>query len=216
MGKRREPRKDIRVPVRLFGTDRGGRVFSEKVFTVNVSQHGVELSGLSVQLAAGEVLGLAYGQTKGHFRVIWVGQPGTAKAGHVGLLNVSPEKPLWDFPLPGPAFDGTARDSHDRRRYARLKAANSVEVYPQGESTPIRARTADLSLGGCYVEMPNPLAKGTKIRIGLWVKETKLWTNGIVITSTPGFGIGVQFTEMSELHKNQLKQFLEGISRILI
>ncbi len=216
MGKRREPRKDIRVPVRLFGTDRGGRVFSEKVFTVNVSHHGVELSGLSVQLKEEEIVGLTYGSTKVNFRVKWVGQPGTPKANRVGLLNLSPEKPLWDFPLPGPTFDGTARDSHDRRGYPRLKSANSVEVYPDGQTSPIRARTADLSLGGCYVEMSNPLAKGTKLRIGLWVKETKLWAIGEVVTSTPGFGIGVRFIEMPELDRNQLKQYLDGITRIPI
>ena len=216
MGKRREPRKEIRVAVRLFGTDRGGQVFSEKVFTVNVSQRGVELSGLSAQLKAEEIVGLAYGANKGQFRVKWVGQPGTPKASRVGLLNLSPEKLLWDFPLPGPAFDGSARDAHDRRSYPRLKSANSVEVYPDGQSTPIRARTADLSLGGCYVEMPTPLAKGTKLRIGLWVKETKLWANGKVITSTPGFGIGVQFTDMSEMERNQLRQFLASITRIMI
>jgi hypothetical protein len=214
MGKRREARKEIRVAVRLFGTDRGGRAFSEKVFTVNVSQHGVELSGLSAQLKAEEIVGLTYGQTKANFRVKWVGQSGTPKAGRVGLLNLSPEKALWDFPLPGPSFDGSARDAHDRRSYPRLKTANSVEVYPQGQSSPIRARTADLSLGGCYVEMPNPLAKGTVLRIGLWVNQTKLWADGKVISSTPGFGIGVQFTGMSEVDRAQLQQFLESIVRI--
>jgi hypothetical protein len=216
MGKRREPRKEVRVAVRLFGTDRGGQIFSEKVFTVNVSQHGVELSGLSVQLKAEEIVGLAYGQNKGQFRVKWAGQPGTPKAGRVGLLNLSPEKPLWDFPLPPPAFDGSGRNAQDRRSYPRLKATNSVEVYAEGQSTPVRARTADLSLGGCYVEMPNPLTKGTKLRIALWVKETKLWANGKVVTSTPGFGIGVQFTEMSETERNQLQQFLQSITRISI
>lgn len=45
MGKGREPRKDIRVPVRIFGTDRGGQIFSEKVFTVNVRQQGLQLRG---------------------------------------------------------------------------------------------------------------------------------------------------------------------------
>jgi PilZ domain len=202
MGKRREPRKDIRVPVRVFGTDQSGRVFSEKVFTVNVSQHGAELSGLSVQLNPVETVGLTYGQTKGRFRVQWAGQPG------------SPEKPLWDFPLPGPTFDGTVQDRADRRGSPRMKATNSVEVYPEGQSSPIRARTADLSVSGCYVEMPNPLAKGTKLRIALWVKETKLWANARVITSTPGFGIGVEFVDMPEVDKAQLKQFLESITRI--
>ena len=111
MGKRREPRKEIRVPVRIFGTDRGGQIFSEKVFTVNVSQQGVELSGVQAEPNVDEIVGMTYGVTKVHFRVKWVGQPGTAKAGRLGLLNLSPEKSLWDFALPPPGFDEAVRNA---------------------------------------------------------------------------------------------------------
>lgn len=109
-----------------------------------------------------------------------------------------------------------ARDARDRRASPRLKCANSVEVYPTGETAPIRSRTSDLSLGGCFLEMPNPLPKGTHLRIALWVQEFKLWANGEVVTSTPGFGIGVKFTEMTEQDRNQLKEFLEGMVRLRI
>jgi hypothetical protein len=216
MGKRREPRKDIRVAVRIFGTDRGGQLFSEKVFTVNVSQQGVELSGVQAQPNVDEIVGITHGVTKAHFRVKWVGQPGSDKAGRLGLLNLSPGKNLWDFPLPPPGYDATVRDARDRRASSRAKCASSVEVYPTGEAAPIRTRTADLSLGGCFLEMPNPLPAGTQIRIALWVKDFKLWANAEVITSTPGFGIGVKFTEMTEQDRNQLKQFIGGMVRIRI
>jgi hypothetical protein len=214
MGKRCEPRKDIRVLVRIFGTDSAERIFNEKVFTVNVSRHGVELSGVQAQLNLDEIIGLTYREIKSHFRVKWVGQPGTPKLGHVGLLNLSPEKALWDFPLPGPSVDGSPRDAHDRRAHPRIKCTNSVEVYPNNQTAPIRARTGDLSLGGCFVEMPNPLPKGTEIRIALWVKDTKLWAKGKVVTSTPGYGIGVQFIEMAEPEKAQLKRFVDSLIRM--
>jgi hypothetical protein len=214
MGKRREPRKEIKVPVRIFGTDRGGQIFSEKVFTSNVSQQGVLLTGVQSQPNPDEIIGLTYGQTKGHFRVRWVGQGGTAQAGQLGLRNLAPEKPFWDFPLPPPGFDGSVRDAHDRRTSPRVKCANSVEVYPAGETAPIRTKTADLSLGGCFLEMPNPLPKGTQVRIALWIKESKIWANGEVVTSTPGFGIGVKFSQIAEQDKNQLKQFVGSMIRI--
>ena len=214
MGKRREPRKEIKVPVRIFGTDKGGQIFSEKVFTSNVSQHGLLLTGVQAQPNPDEVVGVTYGQTKGHFRVIWVGQAGTPQAGQVGLLNLAPEKAFWDFPLPPPGFDGSVRDAHDRRTSPRVKCASSVEVYPTGEAAPIRTRTADLSLGGCFLEMPNPIPKGTQVRIALWIKESKVWANGEVVTSTPGFGIGVKFTEITEQDRNQIKQFIGGMVRI--
>jgi hypothetical protein len=212
MGKRREPRKEIRVPIRIFGTDKRGDIFSEKVFTVNVSQQGVELSGVQAEPNVDEIVGVTYGVTKVHFRVKWVGQPGTTKAGQMGLLNLSPEKSLWDFALPPPTFDGAAQK--DRRTNPRMKCVNSAEVYLPGESAPIRTRTADLSAGGCFLEMPNPLRTGTEVRIALWVEDFKLWAGGKVITSTPGFGIGVKFIEMTEQDSSQLKRFLGSKTRV--
>jgi hypothetical protein len=216
MGKRREPRKEITVPVRIFGTDSGGQIFSEKVNTVNVSRHGAEVNGVKAQLKAEEIVGLTYGQNKGHFRVQWVGPPGTPKAGHVGLLNLSPEKTLWDFPLPLATLDATVRDSQDRRRHPRFKSMNSVEIYPDGQTTPIRARTADLSLGGCFVEMSTPLTVGTQVRLGLWVRETKIWLKGKAVSLAPGFGNGVAFLDVGELEQSELKKFLDSLARLSI
>ncbi|MGH9498855.1 MAG: PilZ domain-containing protein [Terriglobales bacterium] len=216
MGKRREPRVDKAVPVRIFGTDTNGQVFSEKLSTLNVSRHGAELAGVQAQLKMGEIIGLTYGANKVHFRIMWVGTPGSPKHGRIGLFNLSPDKPLWDFILPGPGIDGSgiARDPNDRRAHPRFKTVNSVEIHPEGQQAPIRARTADLSVGGCFIEMPNPLPKGAQMRIGIWVKDTKLWADGRVITSNPGFGIGVQFLQISDQDKTQLEQFLESTIRI--
>jgi hypothetical protein len=214
MGKRREPRKDIKVPVRIFGTDSGGQIFSEKVFTVNVSQTGLELQGVQAMPKVDEIVGVTYGTTKTHFRVKWVGPRGSANAGRMGLLNLSPGKSLWDFPLPPPAFDGSVRESQERRTQARAKCTNSAEIYPAGAAVPMRTRTADLSLGGCFLEMSNPLPKSTQVRIALWVKDFKIWANGEVVTSTPGFGIGVKFTEITDQDRSQLKEFLDTLVRI--
>jgi hypothetical protein len=38
MGKRVEPRMPIELPVRIFGTDADGKIFSENVTTIDVSQ----------------------------------------------------------------------------------------------------------------------------------------------------------------------------------
>jgi len=211
MGKRREARKEVKVPIRIFGTDRRGDIFSEKVFTVNVSQQGVEVNGVQAEPKVDEIVGVTYGVTKVHFRVKWVGKAGTPKAGHLGLLNLSPEKSLWDFALPPPSFDGVVQK--ERRNSPRVKCVNSAEVYLAGENAPIRTRTSDLSVGGCFLEMPNPLPERTQVRIALWVEDFKLWTGAEVVSSTPGFGIGVKFTEMTEQDKSQLRHFL-GNTRV--
>jgi len=207
MGRRREPRKEIQVPVRIFGTDSSGQVFSAKTVTVNVSQQGIELSGVELRLNLDETIGLTYGKNRVHFRVKWIGQPGTPKAGHVGLLNVSPEKPLWDFPLPPNVPDNHQPQLSEQRRHPRFKCHNSVELHTQ-DGASFRATIADLSVGGCYVEMAIPLPPGTKLKAGIWIGETKCCADCEVAYSTGGMGTGLRFNRVSEPDLERIRQFL--------
>ncbi len=109
-----------------------------------------------------EIVGVTYGVTKAHFRLKWVDQAGSDKAGRLGLLNLSPERSLWDFPLPPPGYDATVRDARDRRASSRAKCASSVEVYPTGEAAPIRTTSADLSLGGRFWRCPTLFLQGRR------------------------------------------------------
>lgn len=212
MGNRREPRSVTQLPVRIFGTDANGRVFSQKATTVNISKHGVEVEGVTASLKLDEIVGVTHGINKGHFRVKWVGEAGTARIGHVGLHNLNPEKAFWDLPLPGPAPDDFKVSAKERRKHARVKCTISVELHPEGAAL-IWGKASDLSIGGCYVEMPTPLSFGTKLKVGVWIREKKLWATGRVTNSTPGFGIGVQFTEMAEADKKLLTEFLQTIKK---
>ena len=216
MGQRREPRKDLTVPVRIFGTDAAGRPFSENVSTVNVSREGAKLSGLRAKIKSGEIVGLAYGTIKGRFCVKWTGGAGTPAEGQVGLQNVAPEKPFWDFPLPAPGLDEYGRHSKgsERRKHPRLKCVNSVELYPEGDSAKVWGKASDLSLGGCFVEMPMPLKEGTKLKIVLWVRDEKLIVKGKVVSSRPGFGVGIEFSEITPEDTARLRQFLQSITRL--
>ncbi len=211
MGKRREPRKEIQKEVRIFGTDSSGKGFSEKAFTVNASQQGAELCGVRSQLSLDETIGLTYGKNRVHFRVKWIGKPGSAKAGHVGLLNISTEKPLWDFPLPSSAPDNHRPQFVEVRKHPRIKCNNSVEIHAQSGAS-FWAKIADLSIGGCYIEMPIPLPPGTQVRVGIWIEETKSWADGEVAYSTHGLGTGVKFNNISASDLDRIRQYLQAIA----
>ena len=211
MGKRSEPRKDVQVPVRIFGTDHTGAVFSQKAQTVNISRNGVELSGVEPALAVDEIIGLTYGPNRVHFRVKWVGAPGTAKAGHVGLLNVSPGKPLWDFPLSPSAPDPYQPGMNERRQHPRYRCQNSIEIHIQGGPS-FWGTVADLSLGGCYAELALPMEVGTKLRVGIWFGETKAWAEAEVAHRTPGFGVGIRFTHIAALDQDVIRRYLDSLA----
>lgn len=211
MGRRSQPRKQIEVPVRVFGTDRHGQVFSEKVLTVNISRTGAEIAGLRSELSLDEIVGLTCGPNRVHFRVKWIGAAGTPKAGHIGLLNIAPEKPLWDFPLPSDATDAYKSVSLERRQTPRFRCQNSIEVHLDGGAS-FWGTVADLSLGGCYVEMPLPLDPGTKLKIGVWFGQTKARAEAQVAHRTPGLGVGLKFTEISEQDSDVIRRFLENLT----
>ena len=210
MGNRRQPRVEKNLQLRIFGTDAEGRIFSEKVATLNVSQSGVAVSGVKAKLRLDEIVGLSHGQSKSQFRIKWMGQAGSPSEGHLGLLNVNAEKPFWDFELPKPAPDTFQQGALERRKHARIRCATSVELHPEG-SALIWGKASDLSLGGCYIEMGIPLLQSTKVRVGIWVGEKKCWAVGKVTNSTPGFGFGIQFTEIGDNDSQLLTDFLKTI-----
>ncbi|HKW17420.1 MAG TPA: PilZ domain-containing protein [Terriglobales bacterium] len=210
MGNRREPRKTVAVPVRIFGTDRDGKVFSENVQTIDVSRSGVKLGGVKAILNLDEIIGLSYGKNKVHFRLKWTCHAGTAGQ-NVGLLNLSPEKPLWDFPLPtGEVDDFLQQRNGERRRWPRVKCSISVEIRPSGQPV-IWGKASDLSEGGCFVEMPVPLPLGSRFAIAVWLQETKLPLEGRVVSVAPGFGNGVCFLNVPPASQEHLRRFVERI-----
>jgi hypothetical protein len=232
MGKRREPRHPIRLPIRIFGTDADGQMFSENVHSFDISKQGARLDGVKARVKIGEIIGVTQGQKKSRFKVLWVGQPNTPTAGQVGLVSTAPDQNIWDAPLPASGADsysepppkpvaqdrrGTMADRRqavDRRQTARLKCVISVQLQPAGQSAPIWGKAVDMSIGGCFIEMPIPLEKGTRLNLGIWIKENKLKATGRVVSSRPGFGIGVQFIEMSDIDADHLRGFLKSITQI--
>jgi PilZ domain len=211
MGKRIEPRKEVSVPVRIFGTDKTGAVFSQKASTINISHSGVELVGVEAALAVNEIVGLTYGPNKVHFRVKWVGKSGSPKAGHVGLLNVSPGKPLWDFPLSPSAPDPYQPGTNERRQHPRYRCQTSIEIHVHNGPS-FWGTLADLSLGGCYAEMPIPLESNTKLRISIWLGQEKIKAEAQVVHRTPGFGVGIRFTQLAPADADLIGRYLNALA----
>jgi hypothetical protein len=183
MGKRGEPRKEVQVPVRIFGTDHTGAVFSQKAVTVNISRHGVELAGLQSILAVDEIIGLIYGTNRAHFRVKWVGAPGTARA-------------------PG---------TTERRKDPRYRCQNSIEIHVH-TGPSFWGTVADLSLGGCYAELAIPMKVRTKLKVAIWFGEAKAWAEAEVAHRTPGFGVGIRFTHIAQQDLDVIQRFLDSLA----
>jgi hypothetical protein len=213
MVSRREPRKDVRVPVRIFGTDAAGKTFNENVFTVNVSRGGAMVIEVKTQLKVGEVIGIVYGKSKSRYEVRWVGTPATPQQNLAGLQSAKSEEIIWDFPLPASTEDLVrARSLNERRQHPRRRCSLSVELHPATQESRIWGRVSDISLGGCFVEMSSTLKEGTKVRLALWIQDKKLWAVGKVAAARLGSGVGIEFEEIKTDDREQLKRYLDTIA----
>ena len=96
----------------------------------------------------------------------------------------------------------------ERRQHARLKVAVEGELHLEGGRTPLRLKTADLSLGGLYVEMMFTLAVGTKLKIILSIAGLPVSIQGVVATRDLQVGNGIKFTDMTPEDRAKLKSFL--------
>ena len=100
------------------------------------------------------------------------------------------------------------RTQREHRQHSRTKVIVTVELQPDGTSAPLRVETADLSIGGLYVEMMFTLEAGTKLKIVLWISDLKMSTGGVVVTRDLQVGNGIEFTDMAPRDRERLSHFL--------
>ncbi len=218
MGKRRELRKPVQLVVRILGTDAQGKAFAEKVDATDASRSGLHVRGLSVALKLEDTVSVSYNDQKARYRVKWVvpSEPAAGGRGRweAGLENFSPERNLFDIPLPTPVFDNyVAPAAGEKRAAPRMRCVASAELHPEGLAAPIMTGIGDLSLGGCFVDMPMPLSKSTRLKFVLWLDGVKVQGDARVTNVRPGFGMGLRFSDLPVEELAKLETFLAKIPR---
>ena len=104
----------------------------------------------------------------------------------------------------------------DRRVYPRLRCFIAVELRSEGWEAPVWGNLANVSAGGCFIETVEPVRKNTKLEVGLWANNGKVWAKGIVINGVvtenkPTFGVRLQYTNMNADDRDTLRFFLKCV-----
>jgi hypothetical protein len=98
--------------------------------------------------------------------------------------------------------------SQERRRYPRVTLIAEAEVTDVGSEARSRARIADISSQGCYVETVNPLPLGSEVRLRIRHGGETFEAEGVVVNSQPYMGMGVVFAKVAPEHHDLLKKWL--------
>jgi PilZ domain len=100
-----------------------------------------------------------------------------------------------------------AAERRDARRYSFICP---VKVMDSGGNTGMSARTADLSLHGCYIDTLNPFPQGTQVRLQLTKNDQQLELQARVTASHMGSGMGLMFEQLTAEQNSILLEWLEG------
>src|SRR5438552_18207427 len=82
----------------------------------------------------------------------------------------------------------------ERRRAPRYQFIADAEFVEIESGTRLKARTGDLSIGGCFLETLNPSPEGTEIQVTILRGNTKFTGLGRVVFVFPNLGMGIVFT----------------------
>jgi DNA-binding response OmpR family regulator len=107
----------------------------------------------------------------------------------------------------GIRFTNLAVDlAHELRQWLNHNA-------PEGEKDdpPVRCQLTDLSLGGCYLEIPSPFPVRTRIVLAMRVANIELRVEGVVRVMHPDIGMGVEFTQRTSEQRNHVEKFIQAL-----
>lgn len=232
MGKRRENRIAVSLPVVVTGVDQQGNPFSQTARTVDVSHTGARMTGIRCLRGSGEMVTVECNGRAARFLVTWIGQPGSSEDGEFGIKALQPEKrifrieagaprpDLYQAPVmtcadpapPAAAARAEVWDRSERRGYPRYRCSGTAQITQPGVAFPIWARISDLSLGGCYLELIFTMPRLSPVELILTVDDRRFAATGAVVTSHPGIGVGIRFNSMGGDSRGVLHELLRKLS----
>ena len=187
--RRRNARVAVQIPVMMSSPDLGG---SMKVNTVDVSE-----GGMAVSLPKGR-------RPTGRWQISFT-LPGTEHS-----VDLSAEF----------AWEGSSTQAGLRFLEAAPAATQKLREWLQHNSPdseqddpPIRCQLSDLSLGGCYLEIPSPFPVATRVILSMRAGGVEVRAQGVVRVMHPDTGMGVEFVQATHEHRSAVEKFLGVLSQ---
>ena len=105
----------------------------------------------------------------------------------------------------------TGTKEAERRGTDRCPFTAQVEVIEIDSDVRFSGRTTDLGPGGCFVDTLVPFVAGAKVRVFVHKEKQKLETNGTVVYSQTGLGMGIAFDPLKAEQRAILETWLTEV-----
>jgi hypothetical protein len=101
----------------------------------------------------------------------------------------------------------------ERRQAPRYPFIAEAVVTEISSDTKLVAKTGDLSIGGCFLDMLNPTPQGTEVRVRISHEGATFTALGRVAFILPNMGMGVTFTRIEQDQQATLQTWITNLSR---
>lgn len=195
------------ISVMLSCTDVHGRKCEQLVRAHDLSQQGARLDGITQTLVPGTRITLQHNDTIVVAQIVWVVVVSGGTGCQAGIRLLDPKRCPWKKQ---DAQSDHTRYLPERRKAQRYRMSVGVQLSDEGGRIAVRGSTADLGIGGCYIETLFPPAVGVRLQVLLWLGSARLLAKGVVRASYPGVGMGIEFLDLSWEETERLYKFLEA------
>ena len=100
----------------------------------------------------------------------------------------------------------------EKRAFPRFALIATAEIVEPVAKIKLSGRTAEIGLGGCYVDALNTLPKGTVIELAIQRDGDELRIWGRVAYAHENIGMGVQFLDVTPAQLEVLNQWIADLS----
>lgn len=100
----------------------------------------------------------------------------------------------------------------ERRGDDRHSFTASADVIELSSGARFSTRTTDLGPGGCFVDTMTPFPVGAKVRVTVRKARSDFQTEGTVVYSQTGLGMGIAFAELNSSQRLALEDWLAELT----
>jgi hypothetical protein len=187
--------------------------------TIDVSQRGARLAGITELRAPGQVISVRRNTSEAQFRVVWIGKPRTPHEGHVGVECVEADKIIW-----GMNFDKVHEDfesiESENLRLTRSRSSGTLAQPPhfscagkvlvwadEASSDCLETELVAISLTACRLDAAGPRIQGALL-LQIQAQETRVTVKGIARAKEHEAGSWIDFTHIRRGDRRELQALI--------
>jgi PilZ domain-containing protein len=214
---RKHKRARLAVPVRISRRMEGS-ITSQMACTLDVTVEGARLNGVYSVKGPGEVIAVERGKNKALFRVVWVGERGTAQTGQLGVQCIEPGKNIWEVNFVPEADEPYMPMKPALLRVQgpvgrRLACSGYVELSNgQHGAAVLHGQLKEISASGCYVRTPAPPAAKSLLSLKMRVDHAEVHVKATVASSDKAAGMWVEFNAIRRGDVETLQNVLDRLA----